>query len=333
MSNQQELLMKAISLSDIARIFKWKLIGEDMLIQKFGNISSRTEHPEKQITYVNDDRYLSVFAASKVGACIVHKSVENELLNNRSFLIVDKNPEVAFYELFNYCLSQRRFQNLITTVGQNVTISPNASIHENVIIGNNVVIMDNVVIFPNTIIGDDVVIKPNSVIGSDGFQVKIINDKKRVVQHVGGVGICDNVEIGANVCVDKGLFGEYTIIGKNTKLDNQIHISHSVVLGENCTVTAGTIIAGCTNIGDNVWIAPNCTINQLLDIGSNVFIGSGTVVTSSLPDHVQAFGAPGRIIAFVCKCRSKLHFEDQKAYCNSCDIHYKLEDKKVVLDV
>ncbi|MBE1445666.1 UDP-3-O-(3-hydroxymyristoyl)glucosamine N-acyltransferase [Paenibacillus sp. OAS669] len=329
--SQRELLMSPILLSEIAELFHWEFCGSDKEILKFGNLNSPTEYAEKQITYINSIKLLERYKSTTIGACVVHNSLKNSLPNDRSFLLVDLEPEVAFYEIFNFCLQKNKFAKIESNMGENCIIADNATIHDSVIIGDNCIIMDNVVLMPNTILGNNVVVKPNSVIGSDGFQVKIIDGKRKVVPHVGGVLISDNVEIGASVCIDKGLFGEFTKINKNTKIDNHVHLAHSVSIGEDCIITAGTIIAGYTVVGDSVWIAPNSTINQVLSIGSNSFICSGTVVTASISNNVQILGAPGRVIGWVCKCRSKLIFENGHARCNSCNIDYKLENKEVLV--
>ncbi|KZE77879.1 hypothetical protein AV654_20100 [Paenibacillus elgii] len=225
--------------------------------------------------------------------------------------------------------SLNKFYNLQTKRGFNNYISSTAVIHEGVIIGSDCTIMDNVVIFPNTFIGDRVTIKPNSVIGGNGMQVKQINGKRKNIPHVGGVEIQDDVEIGSSVCIDKGLFGEFTVIGKETKIDNLVHIAHSVVVGENCTIAAGTAIAGVVTVGNNTWLGINCSINQLLNIGEYSLVGTGSVIIKSVSPHEKVFGSPARSIGWVCKCRSEIHSIDTILLCHKCRRKYFLDENKV----
>ena len=143
---------------------------------------------------------------------------------------------------------------------------------------------------PYVVLGKDLHIGDYSVIGEMGFgfdpntwKLSKQGDIRRW-NHIGHVVIKDNVEIGNNTCIDRGALDD-TIIGKSTKIDNLVHIAHSVKLGERCLVVAGTVIGGSTVIGDNCFIGINASIRDNITIGDNVFIGMGQVVKNDVGDN------------------------------------------------
>ena len=182
-------------------------------------------------------------------------------------------------------------------------ISRSSKIHKscwiennNVRIGKNTIIGPNVCVFANTNIGNDVEIKPNSVIGGKGFQNYLINNKLISISHAGGVLIKNDVEIGSNSCIDKGLFRENTMIDSGTKIDNLVHIAHNVKIGKNCNIVANSLLGGSSIIKDNSYIAMSATIRDRIIIGKNAFVGMGSVVTKSVVNNQIVFGVPAKPI-------------------------------------
>jgi UDP-3-O-[3-hydroxymyristoyl] glucosamine N-acyltransferase len=169
------------------------------------------------------------------------------------------------------------------------------------IIGNSCVIHPNVVIYHGVQIGNNVIIHAGSVIGADGFGYqKNENGELEKFPHIGGVEIADNVEIGSNVCVDRGTLGN-TVIMEGAKIDNFVHIAHNVVVGRHAAVIAHAMIGGSTIIGDHSWIAPSAALRDRLKIGSHVTVGLGAIVTKNIPDGETWIGNPAREISQVLK--------------------------------
>lgn len=323
-----ELYLNPIKLSTIARKFGCSLVGPDKEIMKFGNLSTNTNVPEKQLTYATGYNNLIAFNQSQNGASIIHESLFEYCKPDKSYLITKGNAEQLFYDIFFSSYTDKKFRNLETSLGQNNVISASAVIHESVVIGNDCIISDNVVILPNTIIGDRVVIKPNSVIGGDGFQVKHVNGIRRVIPHVGGVIIKNDVEIGSCVTIDKGLFGEFTCINEEVKIDSQVHISHSTSIGKKTSLAAGSVVAGGVVIGENVWIGIGSTINQLLSIGDYSFVGAQAAVVKSIRSHEKVYGVPARNRGWICICRSEIkNYPTQNLLsCTKCDFTVDIND-------
>ncbi len=184
-------------------------------------------------------------------------------------------------------------------VGDNVRIGDNTVIDANCVVGKNVTIgkgsrfYPNVTIYDNMVIGNKVRVHSGSVIGADGFGYMPVDGKIYKIPQLGKVEIEDDVEIGANVCIDKGMFVS-TVIGAGTKIDNQVQIAHNTKLGKNVLIAAQGGIAGSTTVGDNTVIGGQVGITDHVNVGKNVKIGARTAVLSSVEDNKTVFGYPHR---------------------------------------
>ena len=190
--------------------------------------------------------------------------------------------------------------------GENVLIGKNVSIGNNCKIGHNTIIEKNVIIgddcsigsnniIRNTLVKNNVRILDNCVIGKHGFGFFPIKNKNLRYPHIGIVLIEDNCEIGCSATIDRGSMSN-TIIGKNTYLDNQIHIAHNVKIGENSIIAGQVGIAGSSIIGNNVKIGGQAGISGHLKIGNNVEIGGGSGVIRDIPDNTKVMGYPAKNI-------------------------------------
>ena len=134
-------------------------------------------------------------------------------------------------------------------------------------------------------------IQDGSKIGVKGFGFIPVKGKNFRFPHIGRVLINDNVEIGANCTIDRGSIGD-TVIGKNTFLDNQVHVAHNVRIGENCMIAGQVGFAGSTSVGNNVSIGGQAGVSGHLKIGNNVRIGGGSGVVKDIADGAIVMGYP-----------------------------------------
>jgi UDP-3-O-[3-hydroxymyristoyl] glucosamine N-acyltransferase len=175
-------------------------------------------------------------------------------------------------------------------IGKSSIIGSNTIIEKNVLIGNSCTIGSQIMI-KNTIVGNNVVIQDGAKIGLKGFGFIPLKGKNLRFPHVGKVILEDNVEIGASCTIDRGSIGN-TIIGKNTFLDNQVHMAHNVKVGENCMIAGQVGFAGSSTLGNNVSIGGQAGISGHLNIGNNVKIGGGSGVVKDIPDNTIVMGYP-----------------------------------------
>lgn len=160
-------------------------------------------------------------------------------------------------------------------------------------IGKDVLLFPHVTLYPRTRIGDRVRIHAGAVIGSDGYGYVFDEGVHRKVPQVGWVVIEDDVEIGANVTIDRGALGP-TVIGQGTKIDNLVQIAHNVVVGRHCLLVAQVGIAGSTTLGDYVTLAGQAGLTGHLRIGNRVVVAAQSGVMHDIPDGEKWLGAPAR---------------------------------------
>jgi UDP-3-O-[3-hydroxymyristoyl] glucosamine N-acyltransferase len=160
-------------------------------------------------------------------------------------------------------------------------------------LGEEVNLFPNVTIYPHTEIGNRVRIHSGAVIGSDGFGYVQENGMHRKVPQIGNVIIRDDVEIGANVTIDRGALGP-TLIGQGTKIDNLVQIAHNVVLGDHCLVVAQAGIAGSTRLGNYVVLGGQVGLAGHLKLGDHVSVAAQSGVMHNIPDGEKWFGYPAQ---------------------------------------
>jgi len=176
-------------------------------------------------------------------------------------------------------------------IGERTHIGAGCYIGQGCRIGNDCLLYPHVTLRERTRLGHRVILHPGVVLGADGFGFETIRGEHQKVPQVGTVEIGDDVEIGANSCVDRGRFGK-TRIGRGTKIDNLVQIGHNVVIGDRCIICGGCGIAGSTVVGDNVTIAGQVGIAGHLTIGDNAVIGAQAGVAHDVPAGAGVLGAP-----------------------------------------
>ena len=188
-------------------------------------------------------------------------------------------------------------------IGRNTIIGSNTIIEHDVIIGKDCVIGSGIII-KNTLIGNRVVLQDNVKIGQKGFGFIPLPKKNIKFPHIGKVIIEDDVEIGSGCTIDRGSI-DNTVIGKNTYLDNQVHIAHNVKIGSNCMIAGQVGFAGSTHIGNNVSIGGQAGVSGHLKIGNNVKIGGGSGVVKDINDNQIVMGYPAIPLKDFLKNRKK----------------------------
>jgi UDP-3-O-[3-hydroxymyristoyl] glucosamine N-acyltransferase len=283
-------LLPAQTLRQIANLIKAEFFGSSEFAITGINEIHRVEPGD--LTFVDHPKYYTKALES---------AATTILINNRDVvcppgksLIYSDNPFKDYNFLTKHFKSPRIFTQVLSPyakVGKGTNIAPGAIIGESVVIGSNCIIHPNVVIYDNTIIGDNVIIHANTTIGADAFYYKKVDGTYNKMYSCGRVVIEDDVEIGSNCSIDKGVSAE-TIIGKGTKMDNQVHIAHDAVIGKNCLFAAHVAIAGCTNIEDDVILWGKVAVQKDLTIGKGAIVLGMSGVSKSIEGGKTYFGAP-----------------------------------------
>jgi len=178
-----------------------------------------------------------------------------------------------------------------TVIERNAVIFPFSFIGRNVKVGAHTVIHPNVSIYDGTIIGERVIIHSGAVLGSDGFGYVWDGERHRKIPQLGILEIEDDVEIGANTCIDRASLDK-TVIRKGARIDNLVQIGHNVAIGENSVLVAQVGIAGSTTVGQNVVLGGKVGVRDHVAIGDNVKAAGGTGITKDVKENSVIAGTP-----------------------------------------
>ena len=290
---------------------------EKFLDTKITDIKDLVNAEKDNITFFHSKKYENIASKTKATFCITTKNLYHFLPKNCKPIIVDNvliatakitqifYPNAVSDDFDNNVndINKTSFKDKIkfgknVLIGLNLQIGINCSIGHNTIIESNVVIGDNCsigsnVIIRNTILKNNVSILDGCVIGKKGFGFFPNNEKNIRYPHIGIVIIEDNSEIGCGSTIDRGSLSN-TIIGKNTFLDNHVHVAHNNKIGNNCIIAGQVGFAGSSNIGDNVIIGGQAGISGHLTIGNNIQIGGGSGVIKDIPNNSKVMGYPAK---------------------------------------
>lgn len=300
-------------LDELAKILNGIVVGDGSI--EITGVAGIKEAKEGDITFLVNPKYESYAATTRASAVIVandHKKILKPIIQI-------ENPYLAFLKAVRLFRAdtQRVDSGIHTTavIGRNVKLGKGISIGPCVVVdhdadlGDDVVVMalsyvgtrskigkgtfvyPNVTIREDVVVGERVIIHSGAVLGSDGFGFARDGEAYQKIPQVGNVEIGDDVEIGANVTIDRATIGT-TLIGRGTKIDNLVQIAHNVVVGENCIIVAQVGISGSTEVGKNVTLAGQVGIVGHIKIGDNAMVGSQAGVTKSVPAGTRVSGYP-----------------------------------------
>lgn len=277
------------TLKEIAEVINARYEGKpDSLVKGINEIHMVEEG---DITFVDHPKYYEKALKSKASFVLINKEVDNPF---KKSLIFSSDPFNDFNKLIKHYFPFQPSNEMISKsaiIGENTIIQPNVFIGNNVTIGSDCIIHSNVSIYDNSIIGNNVIIHSNTVIGGDAFYFQKRPNGYEKFQSCGRAVIHDNVEIGSNCAIDKGVSGD-TVIGKGTKFDNHIHIAHDTVIGENCLFAAQVGVSGCVVIEDDVVLWGQVGVQKDLTIGKGAVVLGQSGVPKSLEGNKVYFGSP-----------------------------------------
>ena len=281
------------------------------------DIKDLIESKESDITFFHSKKYEFIAKKTQASFCITSKNLShflpdtcNKIIVENVLISVAKITQTFYPDAINdnfdstaKYINKTTFKNKVK-FGKNVLIGKNVKIGKNCLIGHNSIIDSNVVIgdscsigsnviLRNSFIGNNVNILDCCVIGKKGFGFFPNNKKNFRYPHIGIVIIEDNCEIGCGSTIDRGSLSN-TVIGKNTFLDNQVHIAHNNKIGSNCIIAGQVGFAGSSTLGNNVMIGGQAGISGHLKIGNNVQIAGGSGVIKDIKDNSRVMGYPAK---------------------------------------
>ena len=300
------------SLESLAREVGGKVIGDGSVV--ISGLAGIEGAQEGDITFASNERLFPQLKETTASAAIVPQEIADLSLP----LLIVKNPLLAAAKILAL-FTQRPYvaagvsplawvspsakvSKDVTVhpfatigdgaeIGPRVTIYPFVSIGPRAVIGEDCVLYPHVTIYPGCVLGKRVIVHAGTVIGADGFGFVKDGDAHVKIPQVGIVEIEDDVEIGANCCIDRATFGK-TLIKKGVKFDNLVQVGHNVQIGEHSIIVSQVGISGSTKLGKNVTLAGQVGLVDHIEIGDNVMIGAQSGVAKDVPANQIVLGTP-----------------------------------------
>lgn len=306
------------TLADLQAKVGGRVVGDGSVA--LARVSSVDDAAPDALTFATDEKYLAAAFASKAGAVLVDASVpmgadappkpvlivENARAALATFLAALKRPrpkgpyrhpsavvEDGATIGDDVYLGANAFIGSGARIGARATLGPGAYVGAESTIGEDTWLHPHAVVHEGCVVGSRVVLHSSSVIGSEGFGWAFIEGRLERIPQVGNVVLEDDVEIGANTCVDRAQTGS-TFIGRGTKIDNLVQIGHNCRIGKHCAIAAQTGMAGSTSVGDFVKIAGQVGTRGHMHIGSGVTVAGQSGVWGDVEDGATISGNPAR---------------------------------------
>jgi len=303
------------TLKEIARLIDGEVVGDGDIV--ITGISGIREAEEGDLSFLANPRYAPLMDTTKAAAVITSREINTA----PKPIIRTDNPSLAFSRIISILLpNNQQYPSGIhpaAAIGKNVKLGRDIAVQAYAVIDDGAVIGDrtiiyagsyigynvkvgcdcliypNVVLRENVVVGDRVIVHSGTCVGSDGFGFATVNGEHHKIPQIGTVVVEDDVEIGANVTIDRARFGK-TVIGKGTKIDNLVQIAHNVVIGENSIIIAQAGISGSTVIGKNVTIAGQAGLVGHITVGDNAILAAQAGVTKPVPANICVSGYPAK---------------------------------------
>lgn len=300
------------SLADLAKELGATAQGDGSLV--LTGVAPLEAAVEGQLAFVTNPKYLKAAEKTRASAILCEKPLPGL---SKAFLLC-RNPYSALAKAISLFHPEKRpaagkgagawvdatalidptasiasgaFVAAGARIGARTVLYPGAFVGENAVLGADCLIHPNVTIRESCVLGDRVILQPGVVVGSDGFGFAKDGVAYRKIPQVGNVVLEDDVELGANTCVDRAVLGT-TRIGKGTKLDNLIQIGHNVVIGQHTVMAALSGISGSTQVGDQVVMGGQVGLAGHIKIGDQVTLATRTGVMEDIPEKGVYWGSP-----------------------------------------
>ena len=312
--NKRDLKMKR-TLSEIAALIDGEVVGDKDIVVT--GICGIKEAEEGDLTFVANSRYLPLMNYTKASAIITSRDVKSA----PKPIIRTEDPSIAFAKMVSLLspneVKKPKGIHPTAVIGDKVKLGRNVAIQPYVVIEDNVEIQDNTIVYTGVYVGhhtkigrdcliypyviirervviqDRVTIHGGTVIGSDGFGFSTVKGVHHRIPQIGTVIIEDDVEIGANVTIDRARFDK-TLIKRGTKIDNLVQIAHNVVVGEHSIIVAQSGISGSATIGNNVTLAGQSGVIGHITVGDNTVVAAKAGVTKAVPPNSCISGYPAK---------------------------------------
>jgi len=281
-----------LTVNQIIEIMNMEVAPKGNLNNLISGINEIHSVEEGDISFVDHPKYYDKVLNSKAIAVIINKEVS---IPEGKTIFICEDPLRCYLNIVQHFVKftpQNTAIHPSAKIGEGTVIQPNVFIGENVSIGKNCIIHANVSIYGNTEIGDNVIIHSNTTIGGDACYFQKRETGWLKMTSCGATKIEDDVEIGCNCCIDRGVSG-VTFIGKGTKFDNQVQVGHDAHIGAYCFLGAQSGVSGCTFVDDHCSIWSKSGVNKGLYVAKNTTILAMSALDKTIQEEgTVLFGLP-----------------------------------------
>jgi UDP-3-O-[3-hydroxymyristoyl] glucosamine N-acyltransferase len=303
---------RELTLSAVAELVGARLVGDGALPVR--GVAPLSEAEGDEVAFLANPRYRKDLEQTRAAAVLVAEPVEGAA----SAQLVVADPYAAYARLMRHLFERPRKAAGVspdarvdpgarlgaepdvaafvtvgpgTVIGDRATLHPGVRIEADCVLGDDVTLHPNVVVREGCRIGNRVTVHAGTVIGADGFGYATEGGEHKKIPHVGGVVLEDDVELGANVTIDRAVLGD-TVVGAGTKIDNLVQVGHNVRLGRGCLIVSQVGISGSTVLGNYVVLGGQVGVAGHLRIGTGARVGAKGGVTKDVPDGQTVSGFP-----------------------------------------
>ncbi len=300
------------TVKQLAELVAGKIVGDESV--EILQVASADDVRPGEITFAVSKRYLDMVRESPAAAVIVDAFADDLSIPQ----IIVSNPKMAAIQIAAHfapespiepgamqgayidpsakvhpsaTVAAGAFVGADAVLGPKSVLMPGCAVMENAVVGEKCVFHPNVVIGSRCVVGDRVIIHAGTVIGADGFGYFPVGDMQMKIPQLGIVEIGNDVEIGANSCVDRATVGR-TTIGDGAKIDNLVQIAHNCHVGKNCILVSKVGLAGSVRLGDNCVVGARAGITDNTTIGAKSMIAGMSGVSADLPPGSKVGGLP-----------------------------------------
>jgi UDP-3-O-[3-hydroxymyristoyl] glucosamine N-acyltransferase len=307
--------MKKRTLGDLAGALGGRVLGDDTI--PISGVAGILEAGPDELTFLASARYEPHLKETRAAAILIAEPRPGLTIPQ----LIHENPYFAYLKAVQLYrpgpprpapgVHPTATVDATASLGRDVYIGPHSVVEQGATVGDGAVLLagvyvghrahigaetllnPNVVVRYECVLGKRVIIHSGTVVGADGFGYVRDQGIYHKVPQVGNVVIGDDVEVGANVCIDRATTGS-TVVGSGTKIDNLVQIGHNVRIGENVVIIAQVGISGSTEIGSGATIAGQAGVAGHIKIGENAVVGGKSGVTKSVPANTRVSGFPAQ---------------------------------------
>lgn len=262
----------------LSEIDAWRVLRDG----DFESLGYLFHDATQMLTFLDDEGFAPQLTSHPSVSCVLTTAALAEHVPSNLGVAICDHPRAAFLNAHDALHRSTDFywKPFVTRIHPTARIDPSASVADtDVDIGPGVVVEARAVIYPRSLLEEGVRVRAGTVVGCEGFEFKPEAEGVRSIPHAGGVRLRRGVEVQSLTVLDRALFGGFTELGEDTKVDNLVHIAHHARTGKRCRIAAQAQLAGSVRLGNDVWVGPQALVSTGVRVGDGAAITVAAIIT------------------------------------------------------